>query len=348
MNSYEYSQIVEDIERLVVSSFLPQEAQTQYQSGAIAQKHLIPFAERLKILSDQYVQKPEHAPTVSMQDAQAYALYYLLINAAKIAALTTNLSTALLNRPLKILDYGSGPGTASLAYLFSNPLSHSIDLVDTQGAMRTCADILLTRWERLNQKNISWKTHSTLPSDVSQYDIIFVANMFSESKVESNQGIIKSLIGKLSESGQLVVVEPGTVHATRKLMSLRDRLVEQKEMKVVFPCTHQLSCPLLKLPDQWCHGTLHWTMPKLVKQFDQILGFNKHRIKYSAAIFQKEDPNVSGYRLLQDPEKSKKGVSFMLCGKGALHQITLPKGKAGILQRLETWDIVAEKDLPNE
>jgi ribosomal protein RSM22 (predicted rRNA methylase) len=102
-------------------------------------------------------------------------------------------------------------------------------------------------------------------------------------------------------------------------MGLRDLLLKNDpSLQIVFPCTHNTQCPMLKSSNNdWCHGSLNWTPPHLIRQLDECTGFNKHRIKYSASIFSKAArqtlPNKN-YRVVAPPEKSKRGESLLLCG----------------------------------
>jgi hypothetical protein len=75
----------------------------------------------------------------------------------------------------------------------------------------------------------------------------------------------------------------------------------------------------------WCHGTLEWEQPPLHRQLDQLLGFNKHRIKFSCFIFQDAAELGSGVRVLTPPEKGRSGVEALLCGQGIYGIGRIPK-----------------------
>jgi hypothetical protein len=64
----------------------------------------------------------------------------------------------------------------------------------------------------------------------------------------------------------------------------------------------------------WCHDTLEWRQPRLNRQFDQILSFNKHRIKYSGFVFQRGGHLQEGVRVITPPEKTRAGIEATLCG----------------------------------
>lgn len=78
-------------------------------------------------------------------------------------------------------------------------------------------------------------------------------------------------------------------------------------------------------PDGWCHGTLRWEKPRLVSQFDDLLRFNKHRIKYSAFAFGRGMPRFEGYRVITPSERRPRGIEATLCGENLYGAVMLPK-----------------------
>lgn len=340
MDSDFLQNILNKIEESIVSQLLPKEAIDQYHSGNIAQVHLKKYIKSIGNLSAQYLKKENISPGCSELDAEAYALYYLPINAAKILN-TLQYIPKTDDRLLRVLDYGCGPGTASLAFHSLFPKKHRIDLIDHDPSMLACAKNLTSAFVETYG--------ATLTDENKDYDFIFLSNVLSENEASKSSKLIQSLVNKLSHKGYIILLEPGSLKITRQLMQLRDSLLHSDQtLSVIFPCPHRLACPMLKLNDQWCHGTLKWTKPKLIDQFDELLGFNKHRIKFSCIIFQKEGSNSSGYRLIQDPSRSKRGTTLSLCGDGELKTITVPKRKANLLRGLKSWDIVGNEVLQDD
>jgi hypothetical protein len=64
----------------------------------------------------------------------------------------------------------------------------------------------------------------------------------------------------------------------------------------------------------WCHGTLRWQAPRLVMQLDALTGFNKHRVKFCAFIFQRDGLLRQGLRILEPAQRKKFGVELSVCG----------------------------------
>ena len=92
----------------------------------------------------------------------------------------------------------------------------------------------------------------------------------------------------------------------------------------------------------WCHGTLNWLRPKLITQLDHLLGFNKHRIKYSSFLFRRESEPLGGFRVITPAEKGPRGREVTLCGEGFFGAARIGKGHRSALNRplekAETYD----------
>ena len=116
-NPYLYqTQCLSELETILAQTFLSEQALIQFQRGAIARKELDPICKELMKLSQSYVTgRPEGVDT---RAARAYALYYAPINFYKMLHLLPHTAIEPQGQGLKILDFGCGPATASLAALF--------------------------------------------------------------------------------------------------------------------------------------------------------------------------------------------------------------------------------------
>lgn len=77
----------------------------------------------------------------------------------------------------------------------------------------------------------------------------------------------------------------------------------------------------------WCHGTIEWHQPRLNAQLDGLLSFNKHRIKYSAFLFQRGGALREGIRVITDPSKERMGVTATVCGRDMYGPLRIRKGR---------------------
>jgi hypothetical protein len=83
---------------------------------------------------------------------------------------------------------------------------------------------------------------------------------------------------------------------------------------------------LVSSETDWCHGSIEWRQPKLNAQLDDLLSFNKHRIKYSAFLFQKGGALLEGIRVITEPVKERDGIKAVVCGKDLYGVVRIRKG----------------------
>lgn len=316
---------LEAIERHIVSSLLSPEANRQYREGAIAKAELQKYLPHILRISQAYVEHtPQNtlsSPISNTEVATAYALYYTSLNACKILHLLHQLSESPI--PSHILDIGCGPGTVGLAlWEHWRDASFKIRGVETSAPMRTIASRLFqTRNSSITKRFGLSPTLSAVPEGA--FDMIFAANVLAEMSEETAKSTLTYCIERLNKRGMLVLLEPGQQAHTRRLMGLRDWVLSNhQDLIPIFPCFRADPCPMLQESESdWCHGTIEWTQPPLNRQLDDLLGFNKHRIKYSALIFQRDGTLGSGARVLTPTKKTRYGYESLLCSE-AFYGIT--------------------------
>jgi SAM-dependent methyltransferase len=317
------------IEQHLVTSLLSPEARAQYALGDIGKKELMPYVEALRGISSAYVSHTSgtrlSSPIDSAVAAAAYALYYTPINAAKILHFTELFHCR--TEPLRVLDLGCGPGTAGLALLASLKNQLALTCVERSTPMRTLAKQLLSSFPSAKPLGelVIRETLEGIPQE--SFDIVIAANVFAELDDATAESTLGILARAVSTSGYLVLLEPGQLLHTRRLMALRDRVTTRYSgLTPIFPCLRGDTCPMLaSSATDWCHGTLEWQQPPLHRQLDALLGFNKHRIKFSCFIFQEGAQLGDGVRVLTPPEKTRAGVEALICGEGIYGIGRIPK-----------------------
>lgn len=337
------SPLLEALEEHLVAQLLSPTAQLQYSSGNVGHAELKPYVEEIRRISDRYtthsVGSALPAPIDTRRAADAYALYYTPLNAAKLIFLTQHL---VCNAPhLRILDFGSGPGTAVLALLSALKATFDVWCVETSPSMRATAQKLLSSWQGPSTVTKLALSATLPPESEGSFDLVIAANSVAELEEAHALSLVQELSQRVAPKGFLLLLEPGQLAHTRRLMSLRDRLVSQ--MTPIFPCTRRDPCPMLRASESdWCHGTLTWAQPKLSRQMDSLLGFNKHRIKFSAFIFQRDGLLRDGIRVISPPEKTPRGIEVTVCGRERYGVVRIKKGErtAGTraLERADVFD----------
>ena len=340
---------VEVIERHVVQQLVSPTGYSQYLAGDIGHGELRRFTPEIVKLSQAYTAHSVGSKLREVTDtelrAEAYALYYLPINAAKIAHLALSLPPS--EKTLRVLDFGSGPGTAALALLATLPLSLEITCVESSESMRRVATKLLSSWQGPSTI-ASLNMIPRMPRDWSEsFDIVIAANSFAELGEQDATALVSRLAHLVSPEGFLMLLEPGQQAHSRRLMRIRDSLVPQ--LTPLFPCTHMAACPmLLASSTDWCHGTLAWRQPPLNRQLDALLGFNKHRIKYSGFVFQQGGRLRPGARVIVPAEKTQRGIEVTVCGDQFYGVVRIKKGQrtdgSRALERASVFDRIESSE----
>jgi hypothetical protein len=73
-----------------------------------------------------------------------------------------------------------------------------------------------------------------------------------------------------------------------------------------------------------------------------MLGFNKHRIKYSAFLFKRGGQLLDGARVLTPPKKERSGTEALVCGRDSYGVVRIAKGlrskNTRALERAQVFD----------
>ncbi len=338
---------IAELESYIARQILPAAAFAQYRLGDVAHRELQPYVAELRRISQAYVTHDSgsrlSSPIADSRAAEAYALYYTIINAAKIAHLAPLLE---FERPeISILDVGCGPGTATISLLHSLEKRLRVTCVESSAPMRELAKRLISAWN-INGNLVDVTTRSTAHGSPQTYDLVVAANVLAELDQSESQSTLDILANSVAPHGYLLLVEPGQQQHTRRLMTLRDRVIENhSELTPIFPCPRAGSCPmLLESMTDWCHDALEWKQPPLNAQLDRLLEFNKHRIKYAAFVFQRGGVPRPGLRVITPPKKTRLGTEALVCAdsfygkatvrKSARSERNKPFEKAKVFERL--------------
>src|SRR5262245_8186024 len=191
----------------------------------------------------------------------AYLQYYLPLNIARasralqqVCALHPEVSSLT-----DVVDLGAGLGSASLATLFTLPArARAYALFDRSRSALAVAARLLERSMSLRGKgpNGSIVTRicslPILPS-LPRRALVWLCMTLNEIEVGSRKGwsagaFLAKLGERLESPSVVVIVEPALRLPGRNLLALHDAAAASGSWRVVAPCTHQRSCPLLKDP----------------------------------------------------------------------------------------------------
>ena len=286
-----------------------------------------------------------------------YLLYFLPVNALKVAALLTQNdclkeALSLSSRPWTVLDIGSGPGTGmlgtilALERLLQNhpvvkhlPLRFRWILVDlNRQALHDACTLHDEAIRHLREVYPQWEIYSeceTIIGDLASFgtrkygkaDLILALNLLGELPRQHRLSLVERLLRHhLHPEGRLLLLEPALQRTTRELMELHDEMVNRNSGRVYAPCLHQARCPMLAANRRdWCHTYLEWERPDWIARLDQLVGIRKDYLKCSYLLLgsRKGADIVSPqtWRVVSGHLNSKGKSELLLCGPGSLPRL---------------------------
>jgi len=266
-----------------------------------------------------------------------YLLYFLPINFAKTHYVLKKMPAAFWKRPkLRVLDLGSGPGTASLALIEElaekNPKAQlELTLVDQSENALKDAEHLLRFWWRQRFPDRAFK-FKKIKSDLSRlrwegsYDLILMSHCLNElrqgSALDRSEWLLEKIPGHLEADGVLLITEPALKRPTRELMALRDHMIASESFSVLAPCLHQSVCPMLKATSQdWCHFYGDWSEPEYLKVLDRIVKNDNRFLKVAYLILSPSEENpyskpypAEQFRVVSNRMATRGKTELVLCG----------------------------------
>ena len=316
------------------------------QEGLHKNKKLLQeLAGAVKALSDAYVE-PEKCDWKALYKntagVQAYLLYYLPVNLVKLFPLLDELAKGgafnLAQRQhMSVLDIGCGPGTFMLGLLeymcrASRPDAFCLQSISLTGIDRikdslAAADSLIRQYCSLGflppgmEVKASFRQGSVISPDFLKspelYDLIIAGNIIAELQGEALSDCLAAITGHLAPGGALIIVDPGTRRTARRLLDVRNMLLQHTELRLYAPCLCAASCPLQDDPGQWCHEKLFWQPTEAVRLIDGVLGFTKEKgIKYSFLSFVKNDVERLSMHAGMAKDKIWRVGSYVIKNKG--------------------------------
>ena len=304
----------------------------------------------------------------------AYGLYYFPQSYARLRRLLAEAGAeaapaAADRRPRRILDLGAGSGAAAAA-----AAAHATQIAPERPLEITAADratAALDAFRALFDEAVPalWPrarvalraTDIADPAAAARgepWDWILVSmslnELFEGWPETAALAWVQALLERLTPGGQLLICEPGTPAAARRLQWIRDAIAADGRWRIRAPCPHRAPCPMRRDPDAWCHDVRRWTPPAAARRINRRLHLPLELLRYSLLVVENAaDPNppaaaaASPARLVAPPFATAGRVVFRGCAaNGALETYeTLTRGldraARASLTALERGDVIA-------
>jgi len=262
----------------------------------------------------------------------AYVLYRMPATYAAISLVLRRLQESMPTfQPKRLLDLGSGPGTAIVASL----KRFSLDTVVAVDRSREFQQL----FEMMNPSilapavHISWKLWDLASRKRyrDRYDLMTIAYSAGEWTEAMREYWLE---WSSSHVKVLVIVEPGTPAGFQTILECRQRLIDLGA-QLLAPCPHTLPCPMEQM-DAWCHVSVRVprsTIHRRIKEGE--LGYEDEKLCYLIALFShSEKAIVAPSRVVQTPSH-RSGHSYLsLCtDQGNYQEIIVSKKEKETYQR---------------
>lgn len=246
------------------------------------------LAEDVLQLSDYYIHNPDSSTPWDKAWAQrALLVYFWPLNSIRYLAVHEELKKVGFFQGLnQFLDFGAGPGTA--AWILKQEFQN-VELMEQS--------LVPQEWF----PQFQW----TQKPQVSKESCA----VFCYSMTE-----LAELPQWAYNSEALIILEPATQQDGRKLLELRQKLLE-KGYNAWAPCPHQEGCPLLvNSKHDWCHDRVEIQAPRWFQEIENYLPMKNRTITMSYVGMRKKAPIPPTWARLVGDQLNEKGKSRqMVC-----------------------------------
>lgn len=289
------------------------------------------LAKSVQSLSDFFISKPD-APTPWKEKwAQiAYLCYYLPMNSARLNGLIHEADSRRFFQGLEqVIDFGAGLATASMTLHERHPLTFR--LIERAHEPQALIESFFPQF-----KAKEWLRSFSL-ADLSKN--AKTLGLFSYSLTE-----LAELPDWAYQCEALMLVEPATQQDGRKLLQLRQKLID-KGFHIWAPCTHEKSCPLLtQSKTDWCHDRIHFTAPQWFLNMESHLPMKNRTLTASYILARKTAPGtLQAARTVGDRLREKGKDRQMIC-RGSEREFLAWMHKTGIEQEIPRGVLIEVPD----
>jgi len=239
------------------------------------------LVDSIKRLSDFFVNNPDHlTPWEYDYCKHAYRYYYLPLNYIRNEqVIHRGLQVNFFQNITSTVDWGAGPGTASLALTQTLPFKLQKQILIDQS--KIAIDSFKDLQNELQQPFFSTELNiKNLNIDYKKSLLVYSYSLTEMDELPDGTFDFESIM----------ILEPSTQDDGRKLQQLREQLIKEGYF-IWAPCTHQLSCPLLhQSKTDWCHDRYHVNAPDWFWGLEKHLPFKNKTITTSYLLAKRTPP----------------------------------------------------------
>lgn len=146
-----------------------------------------------------------------------------------------------------VLDLGAGPGTGTFAALSQFPITEAYLVEQTPELAHGARAVLQLLFPECKFDVGLKSVHNAL---FPKADLVLLSYLLTEMSEQQALAVYESSLNVTNVVN--LVVLPGTKAAFKLLLTLRGRAIALG-YRVLAPCAHKQSCPMVRNAEQWCH-----------------------------------------------------------------------------------------------
>ena len=281
----------------------------------------------VRALSDRYNEEGGAVHSSTPQLLSARLQFSLHRDLPKTREALSELSDAGLLRVERMLDLGAGLGASTLGALDAlAPGPVDCTLVEPDAKALALATELVPALAPAGVRVTVHARRDSLDAKPSgQFDLIVLGQVLSEDhraqspeiRIERHVALLERLLGQLTDSGSLLVVEPALRVRSRHLHHVRNALVS----RVFAPCPHRENCPALVRERDWCHEDRSVDLPPWLVPVARAAGLRFQGLTFSYLVLRRDGASVASAfradaRVVSELRRQKGKSQVDLCANG--------------------------------
>lgn len=345
-------------------------------------KELTALAADVARLSALLTRERERLPFEYLKDPglrRAYIAYFVPANTPKVQLPLRDLSLHTRNlfskERLRLLDLGSGPGTAILGvvdFFAGQPNRPFLDFTAIDPVaenLKTAESIFSTRKYETGIASSLRTINASVEQAVrilkeGHFDLIIISNVLNElfhdheDRISRRREVLGSIMnGLLHEQGSCIIIEPALRKTSREMLEVVCGMIGHG-IGIYSPCPAPGLCATLDNPKDWQHEDIPWEPPDIVREIDRIAGLRKDSLKFSYVVLRKDNLSITdvygrdAYRVVSEPLISKGKTEYYLCGiEGRRLVVRLDKDRSSsndAFGKLRRGDFVVFENIRDE
>ena len=220
----------------------------------------------------------------------------------------------------RILDLGSGPGTAMWAAVEQFSKLKKIVLIEDVPEWIGIGKQLANRSQRDVVRLAEWQQSNVIEEPFAgMFDLVTISYLTNELRSADVSALARA--AWKSAGAVLVIIEPGTPAGFERIRQVRRELIEQGG-HILAPCPHEAECPMAA--GDWCHFAQRLERSSEHRHAKSaMLGYEDE--KYSYIAVGREPVLLPMARILRNPRKHSGHLELNLCTREGLKRETISK-----------------------